>query len=178
MNDTTRHFHGRFLALAERDNWEFATRVNASGVAVLVPVTPEGCLVLVEQYRIPVEGRVVELPAGLVGDGADPKEGLLAAAQRELEEETGFRAGLLRPLLDCPSTAGLSDEIVTFILAEELEKVGPGGGDDSESIEIHLVDLESADSWLRERQSAGVYLDPKLFTALYWLEHREWLGTS
>jgi hypothetical protein len=70
----TIHYKGRFLGLKERDHWEYAYRTNASGVVVLVPVTDAGELVLVEQYRIPVKSRVLELPAGLVGDNGDPEE--------------------------------------------------------------------------------------------------------
>ena len=90
-NDIT-HFEGRYLSLRERDGWEFASRSNASSVVVLVAVTPAEEIVLVEQYRKPVEARVIELPAGLVGDLGDPDEPILDAAARELEEETGYAA--------------------------------------------------------------------------------------
>lgn len=163
------HFEGRYLSIRERDGWEFASRTNASAVAVLVAVTPARELVLVEQYRIPVSKRVLELPAGLVGDGEQPDEELTVAAQRELEEETGYRAGRLECLLECPSTAGLSDEMITFFLARDLERVGPGGGDASEDIQVHQVNLDTAEDWLAERAAAGTYLDPKIYTALYWL---------
>ena len=175
MKDTTLHYSGRYLALAEREEWEFATRTNARAVAVLVAVTPDNRLVLVEQYRIPVRRPVLELPAGLVGDGSDPGEALLEAAQRELLEETGFHAEHLHFLLEAPSTAGLSDEMVYFFLAEGLKRTGPGGGDPSEDIEVHLVELDQVDRWLAERQAGGAYLDPKIFTALYWLRDRRWI---
>jgi ADP-ribose pyrophosphatase len=67
-NNETIHYQGRFLGLKESDHWEYAYRTNATGVVVLVPVTDAGELVLVEQYRTPVRSRVMELPAGLVGD--------------------------------------------------------------------------------------------------------------
>ena len=96
------HYHGRYLGMKERNHWEYAYRTNASGVVVIVPVTEAGELVLVEQYRVPVESRVMELPAGLVGDDADPGESLQQGAQRELIEETGFRAASFQELLTCP----------------------------------------------------------------------------
>ncbi len=167
------HFEGRYLAIRERDGWEYASRTNATGVAVIIAVTDERQLVLVEQFRIPVQQRVLELPAGLVGDGGDSGESMLLAAERELEEETGYRAARLTPLLECPSTAGLSDESITFFLAEGLRRTGPGGGDQSEAIEVHHVPLAVAGSWLEARGGEGVYLDPKIFSALYWLNQRD-----
>lgn len=170
MADEFKRYSGEYLAIIERDGWEYASRTNAHGVAVIVPVTDSGQLVLVEQYRIPVNRRVVELPAGLVGDGNDPGESLADGARRELAEETGFRASRMTLLCQCPSSAGLSDEMVTFFLAGGLRRDGPGGGDPTEDIEVHLVDLANVDSWLAQRESGGVYLDPKIWTALYWLD--------
>ena len=134
--------------MQERDQWEYAFRTNASGVVVLVPVTDAGELVLVEQYRIPVKSRVIELPAGLAGDTGDRDENLKTAAQRELLEETGYRAGNLEELLTCPSTPGMSDEIVTIYYASGLERVDSGGGNDDENITVHHVPLDSATRWL------------------------------
>ena len=164
------HFAGRYLSLLERDGWEFASRSNASGVVVIVPVTESGEIVLVEQYRKPVAASVIELPAGLVGDLADPDESILVAARRELEEETGYAAGKLEILMACPSSAGMSDEVITFVLATELERVGPGGGDSSEDIEVTVVPLAQVDAWLARQQAAGKPMDPKIFAALYWLQ--------
>jgi ADP-ribose pyrophosphatase len=166
-------YRGRWLAMAEQDGWEYATRVNAHAVAVLVPVTDQGELVLVEQYRIPVAARVIELPAGLVGDGEHAGESMAAAAARELEEETGFSARRLDKVLECPSSAGLTDETVTFFTARGLRRTGPGGGDASEDIRVHCVPLAEADEWLVQQLARGVLLDPKVFLALYWLTRTE-----
>jgi ADP-ribose pyrophosphatase len=164
------HFKGRYLSLLERDGWEFASRSNASSVVVLIPVTSAGEIVLVEQYRKPVAARVIELPAGLVGDLTDPDESILDAAARELEEETGYAASKMELLMECPSSAGMSDEVVSFVLVTGLTRVGPGGGDESEDIEVHTVPLEDVDDWLIRQQSAGKPLDPKIYSALYWLQ--------
>jgi len=166
-------FRGRFLGIVERNGWEFATRTNASDVAVMVPVTDQGEVVLIEQYRIPVNARVIELPAGLVGDLDDPDEAIEEAARRELVEETGYAASRMSLLIQCPSSSGMSDEIVTFFLAEGLRKVGPGGGDESEDILVHEVPLAEACDWLSARQAEGYMLDPKVYAALLWLERRE-----
>ncbi len=169
MNNDITHYAGKYLNLLERDGWEFVSRSNASGVVVLVPVTNEGEIVLVEQFRKPVGKNVIELPAGLVGDHEDPDESILKAARRELKEETGFEATALDLLMECPSSAGMSDEIVSFVLARGLRRVGPGGGDDSENIQVHIIPLEEVDHWLREQQATGKPMDPKIYAALYWL---------
>jgi ADP-ribose pyrophosphatase len=170
MSEDITHYHGRYLNLLERDSWEFASRANASGVVVLVAVTDARELVLVRQYRKPVQAAVIELPAGLVGDHVAPQETPLHAAARELEEETGYAAGRLELLMDCPSSAGMSDEIITFVLATELRRVGPGGGDDSEDIEVEAVPLDEVDGWLSQQLAGGAMMDPKIFAALYWLQ--------
>jgi len=167
-NNETIHYQGRFLGLKERDRWEYTYRTNASGVVVLVPVTDSGELILVEQYRTPVRSRVIELPAGLAGDTGHADESLSTAAQRELIEETGYRAGFLDELLTCPSTPGMSDEIVTIFFAGDLERVGPGGGDGNEDITVHHLPLESATLWLAERIVEGIMVDPKIYAGLFW----------
>jgi len=168
VEDITR-YRGRYLSLLERDGWEFASRCNASGVVVIIAVTDDGSIVFVEQYRKPVRARVIELPAGLVGDHADPGESVIQAARRELLEETGYAAEHLDVLMACPSSAGISDEIITFVRATGLRRTGPGGGDASEEIEVLAVPLERVDLWLAEQHSAGKPMDPKIYAALYWL---------
>ena len=90
-----------------------------------MPLTDEDELVLVEQYRIPVQSRVLELPAGLVGDDGDLDEDFRVAANRELLEETGYRASSLEELLTSPSTPGMANEMITIFFAGGLERVGP-----------------------------------------------------
>ena len=82
---------GKYLRLVAQSGWEWVERVNASGAAVIAAVTGDERLVLVEQYRIPMQCRVLDLPAGLVGDDpAAAGEAMIDAARRELFEETGY----------------------------------------------------------------------------------------
>ncbi len=159
---------GRFLRFLKRGSWEYVDRVNVRDVAVLVAITPAEEIVLVEQYRIPVQARMVELPAGLVGD-EEPfaDEDLPAAANRELEEETGYRAETLSLLARAPSSGGMTSEVVSFLLAQGLTKVGSGGGVGDENITVHLVPVDHVVEWLRDRERAGCLLDPKIFAGLY-----------
>ncbi len=169
MNDqpATTLYQGRYLKLQERSGWEFVQRQHPA--VVLIAWTPERELLLVEQYRIPIQQHTIELPAGLVGDQAPgDREDPLVAAARELVEETGWQAGRLREIMLCPTSAGLSSEQVRFILAEDLEPVGPGGGDASEDIRVHRIPAIAIDRWLYDRYQAGLAIDPKIYTALYW----------
>jgi len=166
---------GRYLRLVRAEDWEFVER---PGVKAIVAILAEhdGHLILVEQYRPPVGRRVIELPAGLVGDvpGAE-EESLEEAARRELEEETGFLARGFTPLTVGPATAGATSEILTFLQAHGLSRVSDGGGDATEDIQVHLVPTDEIDRWLNDRKSTGVLVDAKVYTGLYfWLrEHRQ-----
>jgi len=166
-DEDTTLYDGRYLKLVDRRGWELVARHHR--VVVLVAWTPADELLLVEQYRIPLEQRTIELPAGLVGDQpGQESESLLLAAGRELEEETGWRAGRLAELMPCPTSAGLSNEVVVFIRADELVRVGEGGGDESEDIRVHAIARRDIDAWLKARHAAGYAIDPKIYAALYW----------
>jgi len=83
---------GRFARLVAQNGWEWVERTNTSGAVVIVAVTPDRQLVLVEQYRIPLARRVVELPAGLAGDAADSRhEELAEAAHRNCSKRPASR---------------------------------------------------------------------------------------
>jgi len=162
---------GRFLRFVDDGGWEYVVRPNASGVVVIVGVTPDGRLVLVEQFRAAVRARVVELPAGLVGDSAAADgESMESAAHRELIEETGYAADEMVRLAEGPVAVGVASEVVTFFHARGLRRVGPGGGDASEAITVHEVPLPDLRAWLAEKQRQGALVDPKLFAGLYLIQ--------
>jgi ADP-ribose pyrophosphatase len=163
---------GRWLSLRKRGRWEYAERNNPGGAVIVVAVTPEDRLLFVEQYRVAIRQRTIEMPAGLVGDlAAQADESVLLAAQRELEEETGYRCGRVEFLHEGPSSSGMSTEMIAFVRARDLVKVGPGGGDESENIVVHEVPRSTAGGWLLARAAEGYSIDPKLFAGLWFLEH-------
>lgn len=164
---------GQFLSLVREGHWEYANRTNATGAAIILAVTDEKKLLLVEQYRIPCHARTIELPAGIIGDepGAGD-ESHAEAARRELEEETGYSAQQIEALTTGPASSGLTSEIVTLFRATGLKRVGDGGGVANESILVHEVPLEQVDSWLCERAKTGILIDPKIYACLYFLRGR------
>ncbi|NOX55996.1 MAG: NUDIX hydrolase [Planctomycetes bacterium] len=159
---------GNHLRLVSRAGWEFVERIGATGVVAILAVTEDDRIVLTEQFRPAVNAFVLDLPAGLAGDVAGAEtEPLVEAATRELEEETGYRAERFRVLATGPSSAGLTSEMITLFEATGLEKVGEGGGDASEQIEVHEVPLSEIRSWLWEQSRVGRLVDPKIYAALY-----------
>jgi ADP-ribose pyrophosphatase len=159
---------GRYITLVEEDGWEYVVRHGVTGIVIIVPVTDDGKLVLVEQTRTAVHNRVIELPAGMVGDEEGRRaEALADAAARELEEETGFRARELVELGQGPTAVGVSDEVVTFFGAVGLTRVGPGGGMEDEDIIVHEVPLAELHAFLAAQSAAGLAIDPKIYAGLY-----------
>lgn len=166
-------FEGRFVRLVRQHHWEWAERTNTACAVVVVAVTPQRQMVLTEQYRIPLGARVVELPAGLVGDRPDQAaEDPLAAARRELLEETGFVSDDWQALVEGPVSAGMSNERAALYLARNARPAGRGGGDPSENIQVHVVPLDRAEEFLAARRRLGVLVDPKVYAGLYFASQR------
>ncbi len=164
-------YEGKWLRMKKRGRWEFVERTNAGGMAVIiVAATPEGNLLFVEQDRIPVEGKTIEMPAGLIGD-MDEAESIQLAASRELLEETGWQASRIDLLMVGPTSSGMSNERVAFVRARGLIRVHAGGGDASEQILVHEVPIAQAPAWLAGKMAEGYQLDAKLWAGLWLLDH-------
>jgi ADP-ribose pyrophosphatase len=172
MTETETLCNGKWLRLKRRGRWEYAERTNPGGGVMIIAVTTDDRVLFVEQYRPAIECMTIEMPAGLVGDVAiSAGESAVDAAHRELVEETGYRAGRIEFLMEGPTSAGMSNEILAFVRAHDLVRVEQGGGDDTEEITVHEVPRAQAASWLLERIRAGYSIDPKMFAGLYMLEN-------
>lgn len=172
MNDESLEtlYDGQWLRMMRRGRWEYAERTHGRGMAVIiVAVTPEDRVLFVEQHRVPLASRTIEMPAGLVGDEHD-HDTLESAARRELIEETGWEAEQVRVLLVGPTSAGMTSERIAFVRATHLRKVGDGGGVDGEDIVVHEVPRAEAPAWLMRKQAEGYELDLKLWAGLWMIE--------
>ena len=123
--------------------------------AIIFPITPEGEVVLVRQYRPPLDRLELGLPAGLVEDGEEPE----AAARRELSEETGFGGGEWEPLGSLASSPSLKDNWAHLFLARGVRETAPPDPDEHETIEVVRVPLGKIAGLIQEGEivsSSGV----------------------
>jgi ADP-ribose pyrophosphatase len=158
---------GKFLRFLQLGKWEYVSRRNATGVIAIIAVTRENKLLLVEQFRPPVEARVIELPAGLAGDGVHRHETFESAARRELLEETGYEAGTMAYIGGGAVSPGLTDELITLFLATQLNKTGPALGDGGEDITVHEVPITGLIPWLDSQAQLGKLIDLKIYAAMH-----------
>ncbi len=159
-------WQGKFVTAKKRGRWEYVSRARGIRAAAILAID-EGQVLLVEQYRVPLGKRCLELPAGLVGDYEDAAdEDVLVAAGRELEEETGWRAETLEAFGEFYSSPGMVSEHFTLVRARGLTRVGSGGGTESEDIEVHRVPLAELPEFVESRRNAGVGIDVRIMGLL------------
>ena len=164
MSEPISRYQGRFLTMYDHDGWEYVSRSRGQNVVGIVAVTSEEQLVLVEQFRPPVNKRVLELPAGLVGDD-DAGEASLNAARRELLEETGYASDRWCHFGTGLSSSGLSNESLDILVALDARREGPGGGVDGERIDTILVPVDRLHEMVLRRNRSGELLDLKILLA-------------
>jgi ADP-ribose pyrophosphatase len=158
-------WQGRFITAKRRGKWEYVARARGIRAAVIVAIDAEDHVLLVEQYRVPLGRACLELPAGLIGDH-DEGEDVLVAAARELEEETGYRAGRIEVVGEFYSSPGMLAESYTLLRADDLEQIGPGGGLDGEDITVHRVPRVGIADYIAARSAEGMAIDGKLLLLL------------
>lgn len=168
MISPTTLFETPWLTVQRLGHWDFVRRPQANACVAILAITHDHKILLVEQFRIPIQGRVIELPAGIVGDEPEYHgESLAAAAARELLEETGYRAASIEPLLVSPTSAGLTSEFIHLFHASDLVREHAGGGVAGEDIVVHRVPLINIRHWLRAREADGLIIDFKIHAALW-----------
>lgn len=161
-------FQTPWLALHRIETWDFVRRPQSNNCVGILAITPAQEIILVEQFRIPMQRRVIEIPAGIVGDDpAFAHESFADTAARELLEETGYRAGTVSLLSTSPTSSGMTSEYTHLFHARDLTRESDGGGVDGEDITVHLVPLPSLRDWLAARESEGKLVDSKIHAALW-----------
>lgn len=160
-------WEGKFIVAKTRGRWEYVGRSRGIRAAAIIALDEDADgarhVVLVSQYRVPLGRFCLEIPAGLVGDD-DGGEGELAsdAAARELEEETGYKAGRMEVLGEFYSSPGMVSEMFTLLRASNLTKVSEGGGLPGENITVHRVALADLSDFVAKWREAGHGVDVRI----------------
>jgi len=167
--DSTAVFDGALLRVrrdrvALPDGRE-ATReyILHQGAAIILPMLDEERVVLVRQYRYPVASETIEFPAGKIDSGESSR----ITAERELLEETGYRAGILEFAFSVHPCVGYADEKIDFYFASGLEHVGHPG-EDGEFLAPLVMPLAE----LLRKADTGELTEAKTLIGAYWLERR------
>jgi ADP-ribose pyrophosphatase len=151
---------GKYVRAFKRGKWEYASRTNDIA-AVVILAEVDGKIILVDQPRVPPDCRCIELPAGLVGD-EDASATIESTAVKELEEETGYTAERVERLGDFYSSPGMLSEGFTLVRAHGVRKIGEGGGDENEDINVHLVPRAEIANFVEQKRAEGFGVDVKL----------------
>jgi ADP-ribose pyrophosphatase len=161
-------WEGRFITAKRRGRWEYVGRARGIHAAVILAIDEDAegrHVLLVDQFRVPLGRRCIELPAGLVGDEEEGEESMLAAT-RELEEETGYRPARMEALGEFYSSPGMVSESFTLFRAHDLIRTGEGGGVDGEDIRVHRVALAGLSDQIAAWREQGYAMDVKLLLLL------------
>ncbi len=151
---------GKFVRAMQRGKWEYASRANDIS-AVVILAEYEGKVILIDQPRVGPDCRCIELPAGLVGD-VDRNATVEATAIKELEEETGFTAERVERLGEFYASPGMLSESFTLVRAHGVRRIGEGGGDEHEDINVHLVARADIPNFVEQKRAEGFGVDVKL----------------
>lgn len=161
-------YSGRIISVKKDEvllpNGKTSTRelVGHPGAVGIIPITDDGRLIVVEQYRKPLERSLVEIPAGKLEPGEEPE----VTAVRELEEETGYAAKSFTYLQTIATSPGFANEVVHLYVAKELYKLEhPANLDEDEFVELVTISLEEAEEMIAN----GRIFDAKTVIAVMWM---------
>lgn len=136
-----------FYVTGRDDVSERHTILEHPGAAVILPILDDDTVVLIRNKRWPIDQTLWELPAGTLDPGESPD----TCAARELEEETGYRAASLRPLVEIFPCAGISTEKMSCYVATDLQP-GQQSLDQTEEIEVHPKSRADVQALIRARE--------------------------
>jgi len=136
--------------------------IKHPGAVLVIPVLPDGRIVMERQFRYPTGMTFLELPAGKLDPGESPEQ----CGHRELLEETGYRAGSLRYLTRLHPCIGYTDEVIYIYAGFDLSFEGEQS-DADEFLEIFSLELHEA----YEAMLRGEISDAKTMIALFWAKH-------
>ncbi|MDO9488973.1 MAG: NUDIX hydrolase [Sphingomonadaceae bacterium] len=160
---------GTYIQAIVEGRWEYVKRTRGISAAVILALTDDDEVVLVEQPRVPLGRRCLELPAGLVGDESEGEDAAVSA-ERELEEETGFAADHWEELGEFASSPGMVGETFRLFRATGLRRIGAGGGVSHEEIVTHVVKLAEVPAFVAARRADGCAIDVKLLAVLPYVQ--------
>lgn len=152
---TQKIFDGKIIQVQVDDvrlpNGQISKReiVKHSGAVAIIPITEDGRIIFVEQYRKPLEKPLVEIPAGKLEPGEEPH----MTALRELEEETGYTTEDLTYVTSFYTSPGFADEIMYIYLAKQLKLLEhPVAGDEDEFIKTIALSLNEAKQYIQKER--------------------------
>jgi len=161
--ESTVVFDGKLLTVhcdkVELPNGKQALRefIRHPGAVAVVPVTQDGNIVLVRQYRYPVGKTILEIPAGKLDKGEHPDD----CARRELEEETGYIANRIRKLSSIYTTPGFTDEVIHLYIADDLT-LAKQRPDEDEFLDVEVYSKQQIKVMIHD----GIITDAKSMLAL------------
>lgn len=166
---TEKVFEGKIISLQVDDvelpdgNMSKREIVKHPGAVAVIAITPEEKILLVEQYRKPLDRSLLEIPAGKIEPNEDPE----ITAIRELEEETGYTTKGLQYITSFYTSPGFANEIIHIYYADQLQMLeNPVNGDEDEFIEIHELSITEAEALIQKKEIC----DAKTIYALTYLK--------
>ncbi|PVX28044.1 NUDIX hydrolase [Sphingomonas pokkalii] len=156
---------GKWITVRRQGKWEYVARARGIRAVVIVAIDEEDRVILVDQYRVPMGRRSIELPAGLIGD-TEEGDTVEAAARRELAEEAGYACERVEELGEYFASPGMVSESFTLVRAHGLTRIGAGGGVDGEDINVHHVPMAELPSFIDECRAQGMGVDVKMLLLL------------
>ena len=154
-------WQGKYIRAVKRGRWEYVSRVGDVR-AVVIFAEFEGKVILIDQTRVALGRRCLELPAGLVGD-EDPNATVEETAVKELEEETGFTADRIERLGEFHASPGMLSEGFTLVRAHGVR---PTGAAQEVDIVVHLVPRADVPAFIEQKRAEGMAIDVKLLIFL------------